>query len=67
MGLNKYYIDGSSVPPEEEETVSKFIEGRAFTSDIDPNNKCSFLAFFDESEDPSTFPQLRHCKIQQLP
>lgn len=67
MGLNKYYIDGSSVPSEEVDSVSKFIEGSADNFRVDLTKSCSYIAFYDEKINPSDFPQLHQCKIQQLP
>lgn len=66
MGLIKYYIDGSDVPPDDIPSVMDFIETNSFTYAWDPNSRCSYIAFWEENINPSSFPELKHCKIHNL-
>ncbi len=66
MGLKKYYIDGSNVPPDDIQSVMEFILNQSYSSALDPNKKCSFVAFWEEDINPSDFPILQHCKIHDL-
>lgn len=67
MGLKKYYIDGSDVPSDEVLSVMEFIENRSYTHAWIPNEKCSYIAFWEESINPSAFQELKHCKIHETP
>lgn len=67
MGLKKYYIDGISIPDEQIRTIEDFIQINAFTYSAVPEKKCCFIAFWEETIDPTRFPCLKDCLIQQLP
>ena len=67
MGLKKYYIDGSDVPSDDISSVMDFIQNRSYSHVWVPDKTCSYIAFWEESINPSAFPELKHCKIRELP
>ncbi len=67
MGLKKYYIDGSDVPDNEVPSVMYFIEHESFNHALDLERKCSYVAFWEERFNLSNFPELKSCKIRELP
>lgn len=67
MGLKRYYIDGSDVPLDDIPAVMDFIENRSFCHAMDTNRRCSYIAFWEEHINPSSYPELSQCKIHSLP
>lgn len=67
MGLKKYRIDTGSLAPEEQDKAIQFIENNAYNHKYIPNTKGEYVCFWEEAVNPSVFPVLSGCMIEELP
>ena len=67
MTLKKYQIDTTPLLPEDQEKAIQFIETNAFNHQYIPNTSGQYVCFWEETVNPSAFPMLSGCVIEELP
>lgn len=67
MALKKYYIDTSPLSSEDQRKAIEFIQINAWDSAYVPFSKGCFHCTWEEKINPSLFPSLAHCIVEEIP
>lgn len=67
MALKRYYIDTSPLPSEKQRQAIEFIQMNAWEHEYVPYSKGCFHCTWEENINPSHFPLLAHCIVEELP
>jgi len=67
MKLKSYFIDTSTLPSQSQTKAIEFIEINAWTFAYIPGSKGCFKCEWEEDVNPSLFPALSGCIVEERP